>query len=227
MIQYDDVWIRENYRGVCDKSFLDAYNQHTGQMLKKDTLRHHIMRKMELTSDFTYTEEQLSYILSHYSKWGMKKTAKMFNKKFGTNKSPESICRVAVYKDVHVPSEVARKNSYSSPDAVGTIREEPSTGYLVIKTGDSWKDWMKYQRYVYEQAYGKLPEDYSVVFLDGNNRNFDLSNLVAVPRKYVVYMNSNKLRSENPEITKTSIMWCELYDALKGEIKNVRRKENL
>lgn len=213
-IQYDDSWIRENYKGKCDAAFVDAYNNHTGKSLKKDTLRHHLS-KLDILSSYQYTDEQKGFIRQNYEKYGMRITADMFNAKFNTDKSPELMCRVAKRMGLSVPKDVANKNANPDIDEVGTIREEPSTGYLVIKTGNSYKDWMKYQRYVYEQAYGKIPKDHVVVFLDGNNRNFELSNLMAVPKNYVVYMNTFDMRTDCPELTKVAIRWCELYEVLK------------
>lgn len=215
-IQYDDTWIRENYSNKVSDSFVASYNAHTGQNIKKETLRAHIKRSLKISPEgYYYTDEQRDFVRQNYEKYGMKITTKMFNEHFGSNKSESCIRQIARQYGLHVPIEVLTKNSNPNIDAVGTIREEPSTGYLVIKTGNSYKDWMKYQRYVYEQAYGKIPKDHVIVFLDGNNRNFELSNLMAVPKNYVVYMNTFDMRTDCPELTKVAIRWCELYEVLK------------
>lgn len=216
-IRYDDAWIMSNYSGVCSDDFVREYNLHTEQNLSKETLRAHIRRKLSCASSYHYTNEQLNFILHNYPIKGMSTTTKEFNKRFGTNKTQEHIAKVALNRGVHVKHEVALKNSNPNSDKVGTIREEKSTGYLVIKTGDSYKDWTKYQRYVYEQAYGKIPKGYVVVFLDGNNRNFELTNLMAVPKQYVLYMNTFDMRTDCPELTKVAVKWCELYDLLKSK----------
>lgn len=216
-IQYDDKWIRANYKGKCDTAFVDAYNNHVGKKIKKDTLRHHILRMSDIESDWSYTDKQIDYVKAYYSMLGMKKTTDAFNNKFGTNKSFYSIHKLALRLGLSVPQDVANRNANPKIDKVGTIREELSSGYLVIKTGDSCKDWTKYQRYVYEQVHGKLPKNYVVIFLDGNNRNFALSNLMAVPRNFVVWMNTNKIRTDNVDLNKIAVRWCQLYALSKGE----------
>ena len=165
--------------------------------------------------DVVYSDEQIAFLVDNYEKYGPNKTAELFNKRFGTNKSGDTISRVALRRGLRCPFDVAVRNANPNIDAIGTIREELSTGYLVIKTGNSYKDWTKYQRYVYEQAHGKLPKDYVVIFLDGDNRNFELSNLMAVPKNFVVYMNTFDMRTDCPELTKVAVKWCELYEVLK------------
>ena len=50
--------------------------------------------------------------------------------------------------------------------------------------GSTWnKNYIPLQRYIYEQAYGKLKKGEFVIFLDGDRNNFDLDNLVAINRK--------------------------------------------
>ena len=53
--------------------------------------------------------------------------------------------------------------------------------------------------------------DYMTVLTLHDN---DISNLAAVPAKYFGMLQGNNFRSSNPEITKTGILWCQLYDAL-------------
>ena len=51
-----------------------------------------------------------------------------------------------------------------------------------IKIGEP-NQWMQYQRYVWEQNHpGESAEGKTVIFMDGNNRNFDPSNLECVTR---------------------------------------------
>lgn len=55
-------------------------------------------------------------------------------------------------------------------------------GYVRIKVAEP-NVWMQYQRYVWEQNHpGESAEGKTVIFMDGNNRNFDPSNLECVTR---------------------------------------------
>lgn len=64
-------------------------------------------------------------------------------------------------------------------------------GYIVVKVADeadramSKDNWRLKQVWVWEQHNGPLPEGHVVYFADGDNRNFDPDNLVAVPRRAV------------------------------------------
>ena len=50
--------------------------------------------------------------------------------------------------------------------------------------GSVWnKNYMPLQKYIYEQAFGKLKDDEFVIFLDGDRNNFDLDNLAVVNKK--------------------------------------------
>jgi hypothetical protein len=70
-------------------------------------------------------------------------------------------------------------------------------GYIMVKVAE-WpsvpqsKDNWKFKHVLaWEQANGReLPEAHVVMFADHDKRNFDPGNLVAVPRKYIVRLNS-------------------------------------
>lgn len=71
---------------------------------------------------------------------------------------------------------------------LGTERVDPD-GYVYVKTSmlssEPCKNdcWTRKHRVVYEREVGPIPDGCMVVFADRDNRNFDPSNLVAVPRE--------------------------------------------
>jgi hypothetical protein len=71
------------------------------------------------------------------------------------------------------------------------------------------------RRYVWEQAYGKIPDKHMILNLDGNQLNCELSNLVCIPTKYRPALNKNKWLGKSRDITLTAIKWCDLFYALK------------
>lgn len=87
------------------------------------------------------------------------------------------------------------------------IGEERITkdGYteVKIKDGSLNKNWQLKHRYIYEKEYGKIPEGYNVIFLDGNKQNIDISNLKLISKEEDLIMNKNKLFSTDKDITKT------------------------
>lgn len=87
---------------------------------------------------------------------------------------------------------------------IGSERINKRDGVLIkVRDGHKTRNWMPKSRYIYEQAHGKIPEGHKVIFADGNNRNFDLDNLVLVSNAEELIMNQRGLFSENAEFTKT------------------------
>jgi hypothetical protein len=58
-------------------------------------------------------------------------------------------------------------------------------------------------RMVWEKEYGPIPEGHVVIFLDGDNRNFEISNLALISLAENAVMTKKRLRSTIPEATKT------------------------
>lgn len=77
-------------------------------------------------------------------------------------------------------SEVVRGEKHWRHRPVGSFQDKK--GYIRIKVAEPNK-WMQYQRYVWEQNHpGQSAEGKTVIFMDGNIRNFDPSNLECVER---------------------------------------------
>ena len=75
------------------------------------------------------------------------------------------------------------------------------------------------RRVVWERLHGEIPKDHRIIHLDGNQMNCDPSNLYCVPAKFVPILSHNHWWSENPELTRTAIKWCELFYAIKEGVK--------
>lgn len=60
-------------------------------------------------------------------------------------------------------------------------------GIVQIRTDK--KQYAPKHRWLYEQTYGKLTDYDVIVFLDGNNRNFNISNLIRITRAEQNLMN--------------------------------------
>lgn len=59
---------------------------------------------------------------------------------------------------------------------------------------------------VWEQANGKIPTGYKVIFKDGNKLNVSLDNLALVSNAELLELSRSKLRSNNADITQTGIL---------------------
>ena len=74
---------------------------------------------------------------------------------------------------------------------IGSFREGKS-GHLLIKI--SVRKWTTYQRVMYEQYHGSIPDGCKVRFKDSDTRNFDRDNLEAVSCARLMRINGIKRR---------------------------------
>lgn len=113
---------------------------------------------------------------------------------------------------------------------VGAMLESSKThkiGDIVIRHGKKYiyinEDYglhidhrtQEYGRYLWEQAYGPIPNDFMIIYLDGDYMNCTLDNLVCIPTKYRSFLRHNSWWQSPAEIKKAALKWCELYYALK------------
>lgn len=92
------------------------------------------------------------------------------------------------------------------PAPLGSFRTN-SCGYKLIKVSNTGKRWIPYQRYLWEKHYKrKLPKGMLIVFLDGNKKNFDISNLAAITRPELLYITNHHLRFSDAQLSKTGTL---------------------
>lgn len=96
---------------------------------------------------------------------------------------------------------------------IGSERITKRDGVLIkFRDGHKTRNWMPKSRYIYEKANGKIPKGHKVIFADGNNRNFDLDNLVLVSNAEELIMNRNNLFKKDAELTKAGVAVAKLLD---------------
>lgn len=87
-------------------------------------------------------------------------------------------------------------------------------GYMEIKIAEP-NSWQLKHHYIWEKYNGKIPDGYSVVFLDQDKTNFNLDNLMLVKREDKLTACSYKLFSKDKETTKTAILTAQLINKTK------------
>lgn len=97
-------------------------------------------------------------------------------------------------------------------------------GYMLVKVKDGpdlgqWDRWAFKHRLVWEEAHGPIPKGGHVIFLDGDHRNCDLSNLDLVTNAEQGYLTMRRLRSSNAEITRVGVTVARLGIAIKNKTK--------
>ena len=81
-------------------------------------------------------------------------------------------------------------------------------------------NWISKHRLIWEEANGPIPEGHTIIFKDGNIRNFDLNNLALVSRAELAVLNHRKMLRSNAQLTETSILCAKVILA-----KNRRKKK--
>ena len=204
------------------------------------------------TPTIKFTEKQKEFIINNNYMKTATELSELFNKHFNTNIEPKHIiyfrknnklkCGLTgQFEKGSTPHNKGKKwDEYMSKESQENSkktqfkkRSKPHNwlpigsewvnekGYVYVKIKEP-NDWELKHRYIWEKNFGKIPEGYSVIFLDQNKNNFDLSNLQLVRIKDKLTAKNNNLLSSDKEVTKTGIMVAQLINKTceirKGEL---------
>lgn len=177
-----------------------------------------------------YPEEIQNFIKDNHAGVGPKDMMELLNKKFGTNYTVKQIKAyygnhgissevTGYFPKGHIPSNKGRKG-YCPPGSekgwfhkgnipanhkpVGSERIDVE-GYTLVKTAEPNK-WRFKHKLLWEAENGEVPEGCLVTFLDGNRGNITLGNLELITMAESLQLTRTKLRSSNPEYTKSGIL---------------------
>lgn len=70
--------------------------------------------------------------------------------------------------------------------------------------------WVYKGRYIYELQNGKIPQNKTIMFLDGNRKNCKMSNIKIVTKRERIIIARNQLYFKNAELTKTGLLIAKL-----------------
>lgn len=193
-----------------------------------------------------YSDEEYQFLRDNVKGISLKELTEKFNKKFGTNVTKLAIQnqknklhiqsgysaswynkgRVPYNKGLKMTKEQYEKakptmfKKGNIPVFTHNVGDEiiDKNGYIQIKITQP-NVWKPKARYIYEQHYGELDNSKQVIFADGNNRNFEIDNLIAVTKAEMLIMNQRGLYKRNKELTKVGANIAKLID------KTHKRKE--
>ncbi|CDM88229.1 HNH endonuclease signature motif containing protein [Xenorhabdus bovienii] len=161
-------------------------------------------------AQFKYTDKMKNWMRIYYGLPVQELTAK-FNEHFSVNYSSKSIHgfrrrlglrtgRTGQYPKGHISHNAGTKGlmkrnsgsfkSGSSPHNMCPIGTEriSKDGYVYIKV-DRPNIWRLKHRMIWEEHHGKLPAGAIVIFKDGNQKNYQIDNLLMVTRRENVILN--------------------------------------
>lgn len=109
-------------------------------------------------------------------------------------------------------------NTPANHRPVGSERVDRD-GYTLVKVAEP-RTWELKHRVVWEEHHGKIPKNHVIIFMDGNKRNLDISNLTLITRNELKIMNQQGLKSEVAAITETGVLIARLIDKKNKVYKN-------
>ncbi|WP_294681972.1 HNH endonuclease signature motif containing protein [uncultured Gemella sp.] len=114
------------------------------------------------------------------------------------------------FKKGHLPLNTREMNS----------ERLSKNGYIEIKVGIN--KWISKHRYIWEQYQKKeVPKGKVVIFLDGNNRNFEIENLKLISRGALLILNKRyKHITKDRELMNSCVDLSELIISLKKKERN-------
>lgn len=202
----DVAWLREHYPRMTDiESLLDDYEAKFGNRPTKAAVYMKasklgirkapvIGRKDKAERAVYWSKEPAmeAWMLENDHGQRMDELQAAWRERFGFNISHGQVNR---FRAAH-GTQTRKSHGGGRPLLpIGTERIGKD-GYVVVKVREkttvpmSKDNWMLKHVWAYEQAYGPVPEGHVVYFADGDRRNFDPENLVAVPRRLVGVMNN-------------------------------------
>lgn len=90
--------------------------------------------------------------------------------------------------------------------------------YIDVKIADP-NQWQAKHIFIWKQHNGPVPKGHTVIFGDGDNRNFDLNNLILVSRRQLAILNKNRLIQNDADLTRTAVILADISLKI-GERKN-------
>ncbi len=197
----EDQFLIDNVKGITLKELTERFNNKFNMKLSESAISN---RKAKLNIQSGIVGGQFVKGQTPFNK----------GKKWNEYMSPEGQAksRKTTFKKGNIPQ---------NRRPIGSERVDKD-GYILIKIQDDHKkkNWNTKHRYLYEQIHGKIPKGYKVIFADGNNRNFDLSNLIMVSNAEELIMNQRKLIKENAEYTKIGVNIAKLLNKAKTGREN-------
>lgn len=223
----DEGWLRGHYPRMTDiNRLLDDYEAEFGWRPNKQSVYIKANRmglrkepvagrdgRAERAIRWTREPEMEAWMLEHDRGQRMDDLMAEWRERWGFGISRG---QVNLFRASH-GTQVRRDHGGGRPRVpVGTERESKD-GYIVVKVREdaevpmSKDNWMLKHVHVYGQAHGGVPDGCVVYFADGDRRNFDPSNLVAVPARLVGILNNPTMpRWHDAESLKACIAIAEI-----------------
>jgi len=171
-----------------------------------------------------YTQEQKDFIAKHYDEQSYAEMAIIFNNRFNENRTSRHInlfcARNKLKRKNRINSGCFKKGCKVWNAGLKGVNGISSTIYKRGNTPQTWLPigseairkngnvrikiyepnvWQEKSHFIWEWFNGKIPKNHVVVFLDNNNRNFDIDNLKLLSRQELGIINKSGINGMNSE----------------------------
>ena len=185
----EENFLKDNAKGMYLKELTERFNEKFNLNLTESAVRN-IKNKLKLKSGLI----------------GGKKGHIGPNKGKKVSTEQYERLRPTMYKKGNIPSNAKPLGS----------EKVDERGYVLTKVqnGKLKNNWVKKHRFIYEKAYGRIPEGHRVIFADDNKRNFELDNFILISQDEYLIMKKRGLYSKNPDFTKTGVIIAKVLDKI-------------
>lgn len=168
-----------------------------------------------------FSNKEIELIKKYYPENGSAKTSEIINDICHTNRTPKSIVKMAWKNNIKLNPDVIsefnkHRNQGVKGKSAGSVRKgyrKNGKAYYKMKTADG--RWKTAGTVIWEKENGPIPKGYILIYLDGDNSNYQLNNLHLLDLKtYYQVVTNNNYKAGNSEITKSLIKFYELRNAL-------------
>lgn len=239
----ETAWLAANYHAGTINDTLDAFEREFGRRPSKQGIfvkankmglhkdahgsERHVPAQRIVRWSSPECAEMEAWMLEHDTGESVYATIDAFEAEFGIRLNRS---QVSGFRASHGTSKRKSHGGGRPALPVGTERVGKD-GYIVVKTRmypkvpQSKDNWRFKHHLAYERAHGWIPHGSVVMFADGDKRNFDPANLVAVPRKYIGMLNNPELPEwHDAETLKAVMAWLDLHQATIDAIHRQRRR---
>ena len=170
---------------------------------------------------------QREWMLAHAGGRPIAEVCEDFEREFGT---PISRTQVSLFRAEYGMQRRRGNRTAHNKRTVPIGTEVEMKGYIKVKVRDlpdspQTKDnWMMKQRWVWERAHGEpVPPGHVVMFADGDKRNFDPANLVAVPRSCMGPLNNSGIDWHDADTLMAAVSVVKLKMGISDVLNRPRR----
>lgn len=176
-----------------------------------------------MTNRVSWNQEYDNFIFENYKTMDIAELTKEFNRRFKKDVSYSAIKHRKQRLGLYTQSHKGFKQGYTPYNKKPIGSERTHYGNVLVKVAEP-NTWVAKSRLMYEKYHNtKIPKGYSVIFLDGNNFNFEKDNLIMVKNTVNRIMNLKQynLRSNSKELNETGILIAQIIDK-RNELENAR-----